>query len=148
MEAVSEAPTNQPLVQCLVGPVLETSKNIDLLFVKERRVIMLWKVVFVIFAIYLHCCNASKLNVPKLLLPYYSQAPTNFTLEASEGCFTWYDLDCHNIAQKFQCPVKCPYRIRVDRHIFLYVFQRPGVASRPPLPAYCALGRVGGGRRL
>jgi len=56
-------------------------------------------VLFVTFVIYLHHCNASKLNVPKLLLPYYSQAPTNFTLEASEGCFTWYDLNRCNIAQ-------------------------------------------------
>jgi len=61
---------------------------------------MLWKVAFLVaFSIYLRCCNASKLNVPKLLLPYYSQAPTNFTLEASEGCFTWYDPNRCNIAQ-------------------------------------------------
>ena len=67
---------------------------------KTRVVVMLWKVVLIAtFAINLHSCNASKLNVPKLLLPYYSQAPTNFTLEASEGCFTWYDLNCCNIAQ-------------------------------------------------
>jgi len=87
---------------CLGGSVLETTKNIDLdlLLVNKRRVKMLRKVVFIFtFMIYLHCFNASKLNVPKLLLPYYSQAPTNFTLEASEGCFTWYDLNPCNIAQ-------------------------------------------------
>ena len=38
--------------------------------------------------------NGSKLNVPKLLLPYYSQFTTNFTLEASDGCFIWYDGSC------------------------------------------------------
>eukprot|EP00058_Branchiostoma_floridae_P022277 XP_002607767.1 hypothetical protein BRAFLDRAFT_82784 [Branchiostoma floridae] len=32
---------------------------------------------------------ASKLNAPKVLLPYYSTVATNFTLEASDGCFTW-----------------------------------------------------------
>jgi len=65
-----------------------------------RRVKMLWKFVFIVtFVIHFHCNNGSKLNVPKLLLPYYSQAPTNFTLEASEGCFTWYDINCRNIAQ-------------------------------------------------
>lgn len=32
----------------------------------------------------------SKLNVPKLLLPYYSQTAANFTLEVSDGCFTWH----------------------------------------------------------
>ena len=59
-----------------------------------------WKVALIVtFAIHLHCYNAAKLNVPKLLLPYYSQAPTNFTLEASEGCFTWYDPNLCNIAQ-------------------------------------------------
>ncbi|KAI8519172.1 hypothetical protein Bbelb_024290 [Branchiostoma belcheri] len=34
-------------------------------------------------------CFSSKLNAPKVLLPYYSTVATNFTLEASDGCFTW-----------------------------------------------------------
>ena len=36
-------------------------------------------------------CNGSKLNVPKLLLPHNSLMAANYTLEASEGCFTWWD---------------------------------------------------------
>ena len=32
---------------------------------------------------------STKLNVPKLLLPFYSTVTTNFTLEVSEGCYTW-----------------------------------------------------------
>ncbi|XP_058863562.1 nuclear pore membrane glycoprotein 210-like [Acipenser ruthenus] len=41
------------------------------------------------------CLNAlflvetSKLNVPKLLLPYTTAAKVNFTLEAEEGCYKW-----------------------------------------------------------
>ncbi|XP_071946091.1 nuclear pore membrane glycoprotein 210-like [Antedon mediterranea] len=30
-----------------------------------------------------------KLNVPKILLPYQATRPINFTLQATEGCFTW-----------------------------------------------------------
>ena len=59
---------------------------------------MLYKLVIIVaYAIYFQYAKAAKLNVPKLLLPYCSQAPTNFTLEASEGCFTWYVSSC-NIA--------------------------------------------------
>jgi len=44
----------------------------------------------VLVSVFIHISSGAKLNVPKLLLPYYSQATTNFTLQASEGCFIWY----------------------------------------------------------
>jgi len=55
-------------------------------------------VIAVVCALYFQYTSGAKLNVPRLLLPYYSQVPSNFTLEASEGCFTWYVYSC-NIAQ-------------------------------------------------
>ncbi|XP_048117315.1 LOW QUALITY PROTEIN: nuclear pore membrane glycoprotein 210-like [Alosa alosa] len=33
--------------------------------------------------------HSSKLNVPKLLLPYSTHASVNFTLKAETGCYTW-----------------------------------------------------------
>ncbi|XP_042194492.1 nuclear pore membrane glycoprotein 210-like [Callorhinchus milii] len=36
------------------------------------------------------CSLASKLNVPKVLLPYSPTIKVNFTLEADEGCYRWY----------------------------------------------------------
>lgn len=44
-------------------------------------------------------CLPYRLNVPKVLLPYYSSVPVNFTLEISDpnsvdgggGCFSWSD---------------------------------------------------------
>ncbi|CAH1786082.1 unnamed protein product [Owenia fusiformis] len=33
--------------------------------------------------------NSATLNVPKVLLPYFSAVPVNYTLEASDGCYTW-----------------------------------------------------------
>ncbi|XP_025060322.1 nuclear pore membrane glycoprotein 210 isoform X2 [Alligator sinensis] len=33
--------------------------------------------------------SASKLNIPKVLLPFARGTRTNFTLEASEGCYRW-----------------------------------------------------------
>lgn len=31
----------------------------------------------------------SKLNIPKVLLPFTRATRVNFTLEASEGCYRW-----------------------------------------------------------
>uniref|UniRef100_UPI00358FE42E nuclear pore membrane glycoprotein 210 n=1 Tax=Myxine glutinosa TaxID=7769 RepID=UPI00358FE42E len=31
----------------------------------------------------------AKLNVPKVLLPHSTETPINYTLEASDGCYTW-----------------------------------------------------------
>ena len=33
--------------------------------------------------------GATKLNVPKVLLPYFTSVATNFSLEVSDGCFKW-----------------------------------------------------------
>ncbi|OWK51347.1 Nuclear pore membrane glycoprotein 210, partial [Lonchura striata] len=37
----------------------------------------------------LHLAASSKLNTPKVLLPFTRGARVNFTLEASEGCYLW-----------------------------------------------------------
>ncbi|XP_041094848.1 nuclear pore membrane glycoprotein 210-like isoform X2 [Polyodon spathula] len=37
----------------------------------------------------LFSAETSKLNAPKLLLPYSAAAKVNFTLEAEEGCYAW-----------------------------------------------------------
>ncbi|XP_078065799.1 nuclear pore membrane glycoprotein 210 [Mustelus asterias] len=34
--------------------------------------------------------EASKLNIPKVLLPYARSTTVNFTLEAAEGCYKWW----------------------------------------------------------
>uniref|UniRef100_A0A8C4QLV3 Uncharacterized protein n=1 Tax=Eptatretus burgeri TaxID=7764 RepID=A0A8C4QLV3_EPTBU len=33
--------------------------------------------------------RSAKLNVPKVLLPHSAETPINYTLEASDGCYTW-----------------------------------------------------------
>ncbi|XP_077992157.1 nuclear pore membrane glycoprotein 210-like [Glandiceps talaboti] len=41
-------------------------------------------------AYFLWISTASRLNVPKILLPYYhGERPINFTLEAQDGCYSW-----------------------------------------------------------
>ncbi|XP_060793096.1 nuclear pore membrane glycoprotein 210 [Neoarius graeffei] len=35
------------------------------------------------------CCQAAKLNIPKVLLPLARSTRINFTLEATEGCYRW-----------------------------------------------------------
>ncbi|XP_067865995.1 nuclear pore membrane glycoprotein 210-like [Heterodontus francisci] len=37
-----------------------------------------------------HSLMGSKLNVPKVLLPYSATVKVNFTLEADEGCYRWF----------------------------------------------------------
>lgn len=37
----------------------------------------------------LHLAASSKLNTPKVLLPFTRGTRVNFTLEASEGCYRW-----------------------------------------------------------
>lgn len=36
------------------------------------------------------CSEASKLNIPKVLLPFARSTTVNFTLEATEGCYKWW----------------------------------------------------------
>ena len=45
--------------------------------------------VFICILALTHLSYCAKLNVPKLLLPYHSAVPTNFTLRVNKGCFTW-----------------------------------------------------------
>ncbi|XP_071512100.1 nuclear pore membrane glycoprotein 210-like [Diadema antillarum] len=37
-------------------------------------------------------CGAHKLNVPRIMLPYFATTPINFTLEGSDGCYSWHSL--------------------------------------------------------
>ncbi len=48
-----------------------------------------WIFVFVLSFTGISFTQGIKLNVPKVLLPYYSSAATNFTLEADYGCLKW-----------------------------------------------------------
>ena len=43
---------------------------------------------YVVFALF-YVVNCTKLNVPKVLLPYHSSVAANFTLEADVGCLKW-----------------------------------------------------------
>ncbi|XP_070565297.1 nuclear pore membrane glycoprotein 210-like isoform X2 [Ptychodera flava] len=46
--------------------------------------------VLLAFCSLIEVCSASRLNVPKILLPYYhGERPINFTLEAQDGCYSW-----------------------------------------------------------
>ncbi|KAM4721755.1 LOW QUALITY PROTEIN: nuclear pore membrane glycoprotein 210 [Rhinophrynus dorsalis] len=46
--------------------------------------------VLILFALtVLHLSRASKLNIPKVLLPYTRATKINFTLEVTEGCYKW-----------------------------------------------------------
>ena len=46
---------------------------------------------FIPFFILLVISHASKINVPKLLLPY-NDVSVNFTLIVDDGCFTWLEI--------------------------------------------------------
>lgn len=43
----------------------------------------------VLLLLSLHLAASSKLNIPKVLLPFTRGTRVNFTLEASEGCYRW-----------------------------------------------------------
>ncbi|KAK6473904.1 nuclear pore membrane glycoprotein 210-like [Huso huso] len=45
--------------------------------------------VLVLFRSLIDCSGASKLNIPKVLLPLARSTKINFTLEATEGCYRW-----------------------------------------------------------
>jgi len=53
--------------------------------------------------------NTYKLNVPKLLLPFYSSVATNFTLEVRQGCFLWY-------VHRRMLPVSLKYLLSLIQH--------------------------------
>ncbi|XP_071795697.1 nuclear pore membrane glycoprotein 210-like isoform X2 [Asterias amurensis] len=36
-----------------------------------------------------YVAEGHKLNVPRIMLPYFATTPINFTLEASDGCYRW-----------------------------------------------------------
>nr|XP_015203546.1 PREDICTED: nuclear pore membrane glycoprotein 210 [Lepisosteus oculatus] len=46
-------------------------------------------VLMVLFYDPIFCSSASKLNIPKVLLPLARSTKINFTLEATEGCYRW-----------------------------------------------------------
>lgn len=47
--------------------------------------------VFILYSLLIICGNAAKLTVPRILLPYNTGVPTNYTLEVKEGgCYKWY----------------------------------------------------------
>ncbi|XP_073514049.1 nuclear pore membrane glycoprotein 210-like [Phyllobates terribilis] len=43
-----------------------------------------------LFVILLETTEASKLSVPKVLLPFFPGLEVPYTIEAGEGCYTWY----------------------------------------------------------
>nr|XP_054758778.1 nuclear pore membrane glycoprotein 210-like isoform X1 [Lytechinus pictus] len=49
-------------------------------------------VIFVSSLIHFSSCTGHKLNVPRIMLPYYAATPINFTLEGTDGCYTWRSL--------------------------------------------------------
>ncbi|CAH1996561.1 unnamed protein product [Acanthoscelides obtectus] len=55
--------------------------------VSALRTLMIPIILFMFFGT---CVRASKLNVPRVLLPIFNDFPMNFTLEATEGgCYKW-----------------------------------------------------------
>lgn len=45
----------------------------------------------ILFSLFIISGNAAKLTVPRILLPYNTGVPTNYTLEVKEGgCYKWY----------------------------------------------------------
>lgn len=47
--------------------------------------------VSILFSLFIIYGNAAKLTVPRILLPYNTGIPTNYTLEVKEGgCYKWY----------------------------------------------------------
>nr|XP_033781607.1 nuclear pore membrane glycoprotein 210 [Geotrypetes seraphini] len=73
---------------------------------------------------------ASKLNIPKVLLPYARGAKINFTLEATEGCYRWSstrpevasidptDLDEHHCSQRAVVQARSTQPTRLTSIIF------------------------------
>ena len=53
------------------------------------RIPQIWQI-WVLCTSFIAFSHSSKLNVPKLLLPYSTHASVNFTLKAETGCFTWW----------------------------------------------------------
>ncbi|XP_072928260.1 nuclear pore membrane glycoprotein 210 [Hemitrygon akajei] len=47
-----------------------------------------WILIAISYIIF--CSEASKLNIPKVLLPFARSTTVNFTLEAAEGCYKWW----------------------------------------------------------
>lgn len=51
-----------------------------------------------IFSLFIICGDAAKLTVPRILLPYNTGVPTNYTLEVKEGgCYKWYSTSLINM---------------------------------------------------
>uniref|UniRef100_A0A8C5ILC8 Nucleoporin 210 n=1 Tax=Junco hyemalis TaxID=40217 RepID=A0A8C5ILC8_JUNHY len=64
----------------------------------------------------LHLAASSKLNTPKVLLPFTRGTRVNFTLEASEGCYRWFSTrpEVASIEPLGPAGVRCSQRALVQ----------------------------------
>ncbi|XP_059511298.1 nuclear pore membrane glycoprotein 210-like [Stegostoma tigrinum] len=69
----------------------------------------LWAWLLFVEAVGFRYSAGTKLNVPKVLLPYSATVKVNFTLEADEGCYLWFSTrpDVATIEPIFQNDTEC-----------------------------------------
>ena len=76
----------------------------------------------VILLLLLETCGASKLNVPRVLLPY-SSSPPSFSLRSEAGCYSWSTTRPDILSLQLedtQCsPAAVSWQLVVSHHHFL-----------------------------